>query len=89
MQSLGLRQDLVNRDLLLYKSILSKMSAAKELMAEFLDREQRKQKERDDGKTAQTNSGNSSSSEGSTATSEAGSTEPAQEGVQANASSNS
>ena len=43
MQSLGLKLDLVNKDLLLYKSILSKMNAAKELMAEFLEREQRKQ----------------------------------------------
>jgi hypothetical protein len=47
MQSLGLKQENVNKDLLLYKSILSKMSAAKELMAEFLSREKRKQAERE------------------------------------------
>ena len=47
MQSLGLKQEQINKDLLLYKSILSKMSAAKELMAEFLEREKRKQSERD------------------------------------------
>ena len=50
MQSLGLKQELINKDLLLYKSILSKMSAAKELMAEFLSREKRKQAERDSEK---------------------------------------
>ena len=49
-ESLGLRLELINKDLLLYKSILSKMSAAKELMAEFLSREKRKQAERDSEK---------------------------------------
>ena len=33
----------MRRDLMLYKGILSKLSAAKELMAEFVIREKRKQ----------------------------------------------
>ena len=36
----------VNRDLTSYKGILSKLSAAKELMAELTQRERRKQAER-------------------------------------------
>lgn len=46
-----MRQDSVNKDLLLYKGILSKMTAAKELMRDVLERERRKQAERDAVKT--------------------------------------
>lgn len=52
VKALGVSQDSVNKDLLLYKSILSKMAAAKELMKEFLEREKRKQAERDAAKAA-------------------------------------
>jgi len=37
---------------MLYKSILSKLNAAKELMAEFVTREKKKQAERDAAKAA-------------------------------------
>jgi hypothetical protein len=50
LQRLGVRQEIVNKDLLLYKSILSKLTAAKELMKETLERERRKQAERDAAK---------------------------------------
>eukprot|EP00967_Tisochrysis_lutea_P127691 scaffold217480_cov19-Tisochrysis_lutea.AAC.2 len=40
------------RDLMLYKSILSKLNAAKELMAEFVQREKKKQAEREADKAA-------------------------------------
>jgi Thylakoid formation protein len=52
LQGLGVKPESVNKDLLLYKSILSKMTAAKELMREFLEREKRKQAEREAGKAA-------------------------------------
>jgi hypothetical protein len=52
LQRLGVRQDIVNKDLLLYKSILSKLTAAKELMKETLERERRKQAEREASKAA-------------------------------------
>lgn len=35
------------RDLLLYKGILSKLSAAKELLRDFLEREKKRQAERE------------------------------------------
>ena len=47
LQELGVRQESVNKDLLLYKSILSKMAAAKEMMAEVYEREKRKTAERE------------------------------------------
>lgn len=50
MNSLGVRVERVNSDLLMYKGILSKMSAAKELMEEMMAREKKKQAERDAGK---------------------------------------
>jgi len=46
--------DSVNKDLLLYRSILSKMMAAKELMAEMVSRDKRKQAEREAAKAAKT-----------------------------------
>jgi hypothetical protein len=55
LQRLGVRQEIVNKDLLLYKSILSKLTAAKELMRETLDRERRKQAERDAAKADSSN----------------------------------
>lgn len=60
IQGLGVKPESVNKDLLLYKSILSKMTAAKELMAEFLEREKRKQGERDAEKASKA-SGNGES----------------------------
>lgn len=44
--AVGVRQDMVNRDLMTYKGVLSKMAAAKELMEEYMKREQRKAAER-------------------------------------------
>eukprot|EP00798_Chlamydomonas_sp_ICE-L_P018201 gene18201-24643_t len=52
VKAVGVKPENVNRDLTLYKGILSKLSAAKELMAEFLVREKRKQAERDAEKAA-------------------------------------
>jgi Thylakoid formation protein len=60
LQGLGVKPDSVNKDLLLYKSILSKMTAAKELMKEYLEREKRKQAEREAGKAAAASGGNAS-----------------------------
>lgn len=51
-QALGVSNENVNKDLLLYKSILSKMMAAKELMAEMVSRDKRKQTEREAAKEA-------------------------------------
>ena len=45
--SLGIKTEAVNRDLLMYKGVLSKMSAAKDLMEEMMAREKKKQAERD------------------------------------------
>lgn len=44
----------VNRDLLTYKTILSKLAAAKELMREVFEREKRKTQEREAEKAAKT-----------------------------------
>ena len=46
MKSMNVKTESVNRDLTAYKGILSKLSAAKELMAELMAREKRKQEER-------------------------------------------
>lgn len=42
----------INGDLALYKSLLSKLAAAKELMADYLEREKRKAAEREKEKAA-------------------------------------
>lgn len=52
VKSVGAKADAVNKDLLLYKGILSKLAAAKELMKEFLEREKKKQAEREAAKAA-------------------------------------
>lgn len=52
VKSINLRPELVNRDLLTYKGVLSKLSASKELMKEILAREQKKQAEREADKAA-------------------------------------
>lgn len=52
VKSIGIKPEAVNRDLMMYKGILSKLSAAKELMNEFLIREKRKQAEREAAKLA-------------------------------------
>eukprot|EP00195_Chlamydomonas_chlamydogama_P010548 CAMPEP_0202900416 /NCGR_PEP_ID=MMETSP1392-20130828/11552_1 /ASSEMBLY_ACC=CAM_ASM_000868 /TAXON_ID=225041 /ORGANISM="Chlamydomonas chlamydogama, Strain SAG 11-48b" /LENGTH=268 /DNA_ID=CAMNT_0049586799 /DNA_START=53 /DNA_END=859 /DNA_ORIENTATION=+ len=52
VKSVNVKPEAVNRDLMLYKGILSKLAAAKELMKEFLEREKRKQAEREADKAA-------------------------------------
>lgn len=52
VKSVGVKQESVMRDLVLYKGILSKLSVAKELMKEFIEREKRKNTERLDAKAA-------------------------------------
>jgi len=47
VKAMNIRQEGVNRDLMTYKGVLSKLSAAKELMRDFIEREKRKQAERD------------------------------------------
>lgn len=47
---MGIDASRVTRDLNQYKSILSKLSTAKEMMKEFLERERRKQAEREASK---------------------------------------
>lgn len=46
VKRMNVKTESVNRDLTAYKGILSKLSAAKELMAELMAREKRKQEER-------------------------------------------
>lgn len=52
VEALGVDMTVVSRDLNAYKGMLSKMSGAKELMKEFLERERRKQAERDAAKAS-------------------------------------
>ncbi|MEW5300576.1 MAG: hypothetical protein WDW38_009205 [Sanguina aurantia] len=52
VKSVGVKQESVMRDLVLYKGILSKLSSAKDLMKEFIEREKRKNTERLDAKAA-------------------------------------
>ena len=46
VKSMNVKTESVNRDLTAYKGILSKLNAAKELMAELLVREKKKAAER-------------------------------------------
>lgn len=46
VEALGVKLDSVNQDLKLYKNILSKLSAGKELMQEIMEREKKKAAER-------------------------------------------
>lgn len=48
--AVGVKPASVNKDLLLYKGVLSKLSAAKEMMKDFLERERRVQAEREAAK---------------------------------------
>jgi photosystem II biogenesis protein Psp29 len=50
VKAVGVKPASVNKDLLMYKGVLSKLSAAKEMMREFIDREKRKQAEREAAK---------------------------------------
>eukprot|EP01023_Acetabularia_acetabulum_P058401 TRINITY_DN68_c0_g1_i1.p2 TRINITY_DN68_c0_g1~~TRINITY_DN68_c0_g1_i1.p2 ORF type:complete len:285 (+),score=63.97 TRINITY_DN68_c0_g1_i1:109-963(+) len=50
IQALGVDQSKVGKDLTIYRNILSRMSAAKELMKEMLDRERKKQAEKEAAK---------------------------------------
>jgi len=50
VKAVGVKPASVNKDLLMYKGVLSKLSAAKEMMREFLEREKRKQAEREAAK---------------------------------------
>lgn len=52
VKAVGVKPDSVSKDLLLYKGVLSKLSVAKELMRDFVERERRKQAERDAEKAA-------------------------------------
>ena len=52
VKGVGVKQEAVSRDLTLYKGILSKLSVAKELMRDFLEREKKKQAEREADKAA-------------------------------------
>ena len=52
IQGMGVRKDLVSKDLNLYKGVLSKLSIAKELMKDFMEREKKKQAEREAAKAA-------------------------------------
>ncbi|EFJ41122.1 hypothetical protein VOLCADRAFT_107813 [Volvox carteri f. nagariensis] len=42
VKSVGIKPEAVNRDLLMYKGVLSKLAAAKEMMREFVEREKRR-----------------------------------------------
>lgn len=48
--ALGIPQERVNADLLTYKGVLSKLQAAKEIMKEFIEREKKKNAEREAAK---------------------------------------
>eukprot|EP01024_Parvocaulis_polyphysoides_P025289 TRINITY_DN2309_c1_g1_i1.p2 TRINITY_DN2309_c1_g1~~TRINITY_DN2309_c1_g1_i1.p2 ORF type:complete len:286 (-),score=58.23 TRINITY_DN2309_c1_g1_i1:464-1321(-) len=61
VKALGVDQTKVNKDLTIYRNILSRMSAAKELMKEMLDRERKKQAERDAAKAEKKEEGGDSS----------------------------
>lgn len=50
VKAVGVKPESVNKDLLMYKGVLSKLSAAKELMRDYLEREKRKQAEREAAK---------------------------------------
>lgn len=52
VKAMNVRQEAVNRDLMTYKGVLSKLSAAKEMMREFIERERKKQAEREAEKKA-------------------------------------
>jgi hypothetical protein len=52
VKAVGVRADLINKDLMLYKGILSKLGAAKELFRDFLEREKKKQAEREAAKAS-------------------------------------
>eukprot|EP00878_Enallax_costatus_P043668 GHUV01051712.1.p1 GENE.GHUV01051712.1~~GHUV01051712.1.p1 ORF type:complete len:150 (-),score=65.21 GHUV01051712.1:312-761(-) len=50
VKAVGVKPASVNKDLLMYKGVLSKLSAAKDMMREIMDREKRKQAEREAAK---------------------------------------
>jgi len=52
VKSINVKPELVNKDLMFYKGVLSKLTAAKELMRDFLEREKKKQAERAAEKSA-------------------------------------
>jgi photosystem II biogenesis protein Psp29 len=52
VEGLGIPLERVNADLVTYKGILSKLKAAKEIMKEFIEREKKKQAEREAAKAA-------------------------------------
>lgn len=58
----GLTLDMVNRDLLTYKGLLSKLNASKELQADFLEREKKQEAARAAAKAAKETAEVSSSS---------------------------
>jgi len=52
VKSINVKPELVNKDLMFYKGVLSKLTAAKELMRDFMEREKKKQAEREAAKGA-------------------------------------
>ncbi|WIA12528.1 hypothetical protein OEZ86_003487 [Tetradesmus obliquus] len=56
VKAVGVKPASVNKDLLMYKGVLSKLSSAKEMMRDFLEREKRKQAEREAAKAAKAGS---------------------------------
>jgi photosystem II biogenesis protein Psp29 len=57
VKAVGVKPDAVSKDLLLYKGVLSKLSVAKELMRDFVERERRKAAEREAEKAAKKSGG--------------------------------
>jgi photosystem II biogenesis protein Psp29 len=61
VKAVGVKPESVSKDLLLYKGVLSKLSAAKEMMRDFVERERRKQAEREAEKKAKASGGGGTS----------------------------
>lgn len=84
VSAMGIPQESVNRDLMTYKGVLSKLNAAKEMIAEYTARERKKAKERDEAKAAAVKSKeDSSKSEGTGSEKPAEKKEPAGASAQA------
>ena len=65
VKAVGVKPESVSKDLLLYKGVLSRLSVAKELMRDFVERERRKQAEREAEKAKKAGGGASGGSGGS------------------------
>ncbi|KAK9862303.1 hypothetical protein WJX84_001196, partial [Apatococcus fuscideae] len=62
VKAMNASPDAVNRDLMTYKGVLSKLNAAKEMMKEMVEREQRKNKEREAEKAEKAKAASNASS---------------------------